>query len=62
MFTTRLRRGTNTVVTGPSPGWTTKTHRRHTSKDRQLLKSLEKACAGLEAERKYIIVPIGTVY
>ncbi|KAF8557117.1 DUF1630-domain-containing protein [Imleria badia] len=39
------------VVTGPSPGWTTKTHRRHISKDRQLLKSLEKACSGHEREQ-----------
>ncbi|KAG6374546.1 hypothetical protein JVT61DRAFT_4595 [Boletus reticuloceps] len=45
------RTGTNTAVTGPSPGWTTKTHRRHISKDRQLLKTLEKACAGHEEEQ-----------
>ncbi|KAI9568201.1 hypothetical protein HD554DRAFT_2100798 [Boletus coccyginus] len=45
------RGGTNTVATGPSPGWTTKTHRRYVSKDRQLLKSLEKGCAGHEAEQ-----------
>ncbi|KAF8123478.1 hypothetical protein EV363DRAFT_1356585 [Boletus edulis] len=45
------RTGPNTAVTGPSPGWTTKTHRRHISKDRQLLKTLEKACAGHEGEQ-----------
>ena len=26
---------------GPSPGWKTKTHKRYTSKDRQLLRTLE---------------------
>ncbi|KAF9234226.1 hypothetical protein BU15DRAFT_90060 [Melanogaster broomeanus] len=40
------RQGTTTVVAGPCPGWTTKTHRRHISKDRQLLKHIEKACVG----------------
>ncbi|KIJ12789.1 hypothetical protein PAXINDRAFT_117738 [Paxillus involutus ATCC 200175] len=45
-----LRQGTTTVVAGPSPGWTTKTHRRHISKDRQLLKYLEKACVGNDGE------------
>ncbi|KAN0093280.1 hypothetical protein V8E55_004064 [Tylopilus felleus] len=46
----QARKGSNTVVAGPSPGWTTKTHRRYISKDRQLLKSLEQACAGHEGE------------
>lgn len=53
----RLRKGTNGVAAGPSPGWTTKTHRRYISKDRKLLKSLEKACAGHEAERMYQSTP-----
>ncbi|KAG9314822.1 hypothetical protein JVU11DRAFT_3915 [Chiua virens] len=44
----QLRKETST---GPMPGWTTKTHRRHISKDRQLLKHLEKACAGQAAEQ-----------
>ncbi|TEB27105.1 DUF1630-domain-containing protein [Coprinellus micaceus] len=31
---------------GPAPGWRTKTHKRHISKDRTLLKRLEAACRG----------------
>ncbi|KAF9223896.1 DUF1630-domain-containing protein [Gyrodon lividus] len=45
------RQGTTTVVAGPCPGWKTKTHRRHISKDRQLLKYLEKACVGNEGDK-----------
>lgn len=40
-----------TVVTGPCAGWTTKTHRRYISKDRQLLKRIEKACASSTLDR-----------
>ncbi|KAG6333673.1 hypothetical protein ID866_5416 [Astraeus odoratus] len=47
------RHGAATVVTGPSAGWTTKTHRRYISKDRQLLKRLEKACAGNASEKMH---------
>ncbi|KIJ67039.1 hypothetical protein HYDPIDRAFT_174305 [Hydnomerulius pinastri MD-312] len=45
------RQGSSTAVAGPCPGWSTKTHRRHISKDRQLLKRLEKACVGSEADK-----------
>ncbi|KAH7884491.1 hypothetical protein F5I97DRAFT_1889894 [Phlebopus sp. FC_14] len=46
-----LREQSTTAVAGPRPGWTTKTHRRHISKDRLLLKHLEKACVGSGAEK-----------
>ncbi|KAI6155086.1 hypothetical protein BKA82DRAFT_996737 [Pisolithus tinctorius] len=46
----KTRPGT-TVVAGPSAGWTTKTHRRYISKDRQLLKRLEKACTSSTLDR-----------
>ncbi|OAX39509.1 DUF1630-domain-containing protein [Rhizopogon vinicolor AM-OR11-026] len=36
--------GNAPVIVGPPPGWCTKTHRRYISKDRQLLKAIEKAC------------------
>lgn len=35
--------GNQTPLLGPMPGWKTKTHRRYTSKDRRLLKTLEQA-------------------
>jgi hypothetical protein len=37
-------RGNAPVIVGPPPGWCTKTHRRYISKDRQLLKAIEKTC------------------
>lgn len=33
-----------TIMAGPPPGWCTRTHRRYISKDRQVLKAIEKAC------------------
>lgn len=40
---------------GPAPGWKTKTHRRYISKDRELLKQLERACStGNDKTRKFI--------
>lgn len=36
--------GNSTPLPGPAPGWKTKTHKRYISKDRALLKTLEKAC------------------
>lgn len=47
----KIKQGAATVVTGPSAGWTTKTHRRYISKDRQLLRRLEQACTGSESDR-----------
>ncbi|KAG1750091.1 hypothetical protein EDB19DRAFT_1936844 [Suillus lakei] len=38
------RQGNATIIAGPPPGWCTRTHRRYISKDRQLLKAIEKAC------------------
>ena len=35
--------GNQTPLSGPVPGWKTKTHKRYISKDRNLLKSLEQA-------------------
>ncbi|KAL4064481.1 hypothetical protein J3A83DRAFT_4360982 [Scleroderma citrinum] len=47
----KTKQGTATVATGPCAGWTTKTHRRYISKDRHLLKRLERACTGNESDR-----------
>lgn len=37
---------------GPSPGWKTKTHRRYTSKDRQLLRNLETTAGNGDAKAR----------
>lgn len=37
---------------GPSPGWKTKTHKRYTSKDRQLLQTLEAAAGSGNAKAR----------
>ncbi|KAH9926820.1 hypothetical protein B0H21DRAFT_700727 [Amylocystis lapponica] len=37
---------------GPPPGWTTRTHKRYTSRDRTLLKQLQDACGGPESARQ----------
>ncbi|KAG2756966.1 DUF1630-domain-containing protein [Suillus brevipes Sb2] len=42
--TSPRRQGNATIMAGPPPGWCTRTHRRYISKDRQLLKAIEKAC------------------
>ena len=41
------------AITGPSPGWVTKTHKRFISKDRHLLKQLEDAIRGSEKTSTY---------
>ncbi|KAJ3712173.1 hypothetical protein C8R42DRAFT_687227 [Lentinula raphanica] len=41
----------NAVTPGPTPGWTTKIHKRYISKDRTLLKQLEDACKGSEQQK-----------
>ncbi|TFK75071.1 DUF1630-domain-containing protein [Pluteus cervinus] len=38
-------------TTGPPPGWKTKTHKRYISKNRDLLRDLEKACQGNDDAR-----------
>ncbi|KAJ7086181.1 hypothetical protein B0H15DRAFT_782487 [Mycena belliarum] len=44
--------GNTRARAGPEPGWKTRTHKRYVSKDRQLLRRLEIACAsGSDAER-----------
>ncbi|KAG2140148.1 hypothetical protein DEU56DRAFT_972326 [Suillus clintonianus] len=47
------RQGNATIIAGPPPGWCTKTHRRYISKDRQLLKAIEKACHASVQDRMH---------
>jgi hypothetical protein len=59
VFSSRPNPSTRLAGPGPSPGWKTKTHKRYTSKDRQLLQTLEstagsgntKACESQPASR-----------
>ncbi|KAI0346542.1 DUF1630-domain-containing protein [Trametopsis cervina] len=44
----KVAQNTVDISVGPAPGWTTKTHKRHISKDSILLKRLEQACQGDE--------------
>lgn len=41
-----------TRFSGPSPGWKTKTHKRYTSKERQLLQTLESTAGGGNAKAR----------
>ncbi|TDL25769.1 DUF1630-domain-containing protein, partial [Rickenella mellea] len=50
---THGRGSSSTPIAGPPPGWQTKTHKRHISKDRELLKQLESNIdSGEAAERE----------
>ena len=46
----RSRQGPSTRFAGLEPGWKTKTHKRYTSKDRQLLQQLEAVAGGGNAK------------
>ncbi|KAI0690632.1 hypothetical protein BC835DRAFT_1521561 [Cytidiella melzeri] len=44
----KVPQGSVDISVGPPPGWSTKTHKRHVSKDSTLLKKLQDACNGDE--------------
>lgn len=51
-YSPRLQ-GNTPIIVGPPPGWCTKTHRRYISKDRQLLKAIEKACQASDQDSAF---------
>jgi hypothetical protein len=44
--------GNQTPLPGPAPGWKTKTHKRYIEKDRNLLKTLERAVLKSDSEAR----------